>query len=168
MKIKNISKIWKGRIKRKNFFIISIILFTFFSLANNYLLAKPLIFAMFMPEEIETAKIVIYSLLSLIIALYMLCLSLRRAQDIGIRKGGIYTIAIFYGIQILIAVILIPGSMLGYIFFPITLFIPLLLNIISLPISLYLLCAKSEKKDNEYGKYEENASKSFLKDVFNY
>ena len=167
MKIKNISKIWKGRIKRRNFFIVVLVLSSFFTLVNNYLLASPLLLAMFMPEGIEIAKIVVYSLLSLIIALYMLCLSLRRAQDIGIRKGGVYSIAIFYGIQILIGVMIVPGSMLGYISFPIQLFVPLLINLISLPISLYLLCARSESKNNIYGVYEEETKRSFIHDIFN-
>ena len=145
---------WKGRLKRRNYFIFILILCAFFALLNNYL-----------PDTVLLSAL--SSVLTLIIALYMLCLSIRRAQDIGIRKGGVKAITVFYGAQILIGLVLAPASILGYISFFTTLVISSLINIISLPIGLYLLCADSEKKDNVYGVYEEKTKKSFIDDILN-
>ena len=97
----------------------------------------------------------------------MLCISVRRAQDIGIRKWGIKAIAIFYGIYIFLACMLIFCVAAGYVNIFIAMIFSSFLNIISLPIGLYLLCANSEKKDNIYGVYEENTKKSFIDDILN-
>ncbi len=141
---------WEGRIKRTNFFIFILILSAFFALLNNYL-----------PDTVLLSAL--SSVLILIIALYMLCLSIRRAQDIGMRKGSVRAIVIFYGINILVGFILVVGDINTFT----AMIISSILNIISLPIGLYLLCAGSEKKDNIYGVYEEHTKKSFINDIFN-
>lgn len=150
MKIKNISNLWKGRLKRRNFFIFVLILGVLLVISSNYLPDTPLVLV-----------------LILIIALYTLCLSIRRAQDIGIRKVWVNAIAVFYGIQILAGIILTFCVAAGYVSIFTAMLLSSFLNLISLPIGLYLLCAKSEKKDNIYGVYEERTSKSFINDIFN-
>lgn len=159
---------WKGRLKRTNFFLVTLILGVAILIIDNYSLGI-IQTQTSIPwhETLEIIKVVIYSLLYLVVALYMLCLSIRRAQDIGIRKGGVKAITVFYGAQILIGLVLAPASILGYISFFTTLVISSLINIISLPIGLYLLCANSEKKDNVYGVYEEKTKKSFIDDILN-
>ena len=80
---------WKGRIKRTNFFLVKLILGVAILIIDNYSLGI-IQTQTSIPghETLEIIKAVIYSLLYLVVALYMLCLSIRRAQDIGIRKGG--------------------------------------------------------------------------------
>lgn len=163
MKIKNISNLWKGRIKRTNFFIVNIIVATVYFVINYLLDDQP----QTLLTTLQIIETTILCLLLLVAAFYMIVLSVRRAKDIGIGSNGIEFIVGFYIIQVLLGVISVASLLLDFTSYIWIYLISLPLLFIEMFINLRLLLAVSEKKDNIYGVYEEHTKKSFINDILN-